>query len=309
MTKAFSKSTRISVVITSFREGDLKREAVSSVLPQLPSEIIIVNDASTHESTNKVCCELESFPEITVIWRQENGGPSVSRNQGFEKASGDILVPLDADDLLPENALKYLKNAFDSSSDVGFVCGPYLRQDRQSQPAKSVVPADVTLQTMLRAKRFSLSSCWQLLGTTPLRKTVWQQVGGYDPAFGACDLHDVEFWIRVIASGCSHITIDKHIYTWRKYLGKNSAQVTPLAWSQIAQKYFEIYQSLGLRYRAYELLLMGSKWQNDLDRVKFFREKLTQCVIQGHYQLSSVVILLLPTFLFRFLFQNLRYRR
>ena len=297
-------STNISVVITCYQEGNLLREAVSSALAQSPQEVIIVNDASPDKLTNDVCRKLERCSTVTVIWQQKNGGPSIARNHGFERAKGDILVPLDADDLLPSNTLRSLANAFSQSPTVGFVYGAYLQQDQPDQPAKKVMPKDITLQTMLSAKRFSLSSRWQLLGTTPIRKSVWQRVGGYDPAFGVQDLHDVEFWIRVLASGCNYTAINEPIYIWRKYLGNNSRQVTPISWYQIAQKYFEIYQSLNLEYRAYELLLIGSKWQNDFEKVKIFQKELFRCIKRGNYQFSSLIALAIPTLLFKVLAQQ-----
>jgi hypothetical protein len=289
----------ISVVITCYREGMLLREAVNSALIQSPREIVIVNDASPDALTNNICRQLESCPIITVIWRKYNGGPSIARNCGFEQAQGDVLVALDADDLLPDGTLEKIADAFNQDQNVGFVYGSYLRQDRANYPSKQITPKDITLKSMLSAKRFSFSSNWQLLGTTPIRKSIWQQVGGYDPTFGAQDLHDVEFWIRVIASGCSYTAIDAPIYEWRKYLGNNSRQVTPLSWAQTAQKYFEIYQSLGLEFRAYELLLVGSKWQNDSNKTKFFQNKLLQCIKQGNYQLSTLLALAIPNLLLR----------
>jgi len=49
--------SNITVVITCYLEGELINEAVNSVLGQsvLPQEIIIVDDASTDQSTIAVC--------------------------------------------------------------------------------------------------------------------------------------------------------------------------------------------------------------------------------------------------------------
>lgn len=306
---SIDESASISVVITCYKEGNLLREAVASALSQSPQEVVIVNDASPDARTNAVCRDLESHPDVLVIWRQQNGGPSVARNHGFEKARSDILVPLDADDLLPENALKSLGQAFKSNSNIGFVYGPYMRQDALDRPAQSVFSRDISLETMLSAQPFSLSSRWQLLGTTPIRKAVWQSVGKYDPTFGSHDLHDVEFWIRVLNSGCQYVAVRQPIYIWRKYLGRNSRQITPLSWYQIARKYFGIYCSANLDYRAYELLLLGSQWENRLEEAKLYRSKLWQCIKQGNYQFSSLVAIAIPARLFKFLAQQASKKR
>ena len=242
----------ISVVITCYREGNLLYDAINSILSQtlLPLEIIIVNDASRDRRTIEVCQELEQNELIRVVWREVNGGSSVARNNGFELAQGHIIVPLDADDILPNNALELISRTFKNDDRLCFVYGQYIRQDKANNQ-KIINPQDISLQEMLKPKKFFLSSNWKLIGTTPILKSLWQSLGGYDPSFGVNDLHDVEFWIRAIASGCSYQSIPEVIYIWRKNLGSNSRQVTPLSWYRIAQKYFSIYQYIGLSYRAY----------------------------------------------------------
>ncbi len=297
--------SNISVVITCYLEGELIYGAVNSVLCQLvlPQEIIIVNDASTDRATIAVCRDLELRKDtncpIRIIWRDVNGGSSIARNTGFSNATAEILVPLDADDLLPVDALKLIESAFRSDPNLSFVYGSYIRQDFAESNGVTVNPHDISLRVMLRAKRFSLSSNWKLLGTTPLKRSLWESLGGYDPNFGVKDLHDVEFWMRAIASGAKYINIPEVIYIWRKYLGSNSRLVTPLAWYQIAEKYFEIYTDLGLEYRANELLLLGSKW---LDRdIDIYRQKLWKSLWKGEIHFSSLVAIALPRQLLKFL--------
>lgn len=292
----------ISVVITCYREGELILEAVESIRRQTrtPREIILVNDASLDEATNRICRQLESASDIRVMWQTTNGGPSVARNAGFAEAHGDILVPLDADDLLPETALAEICSGFERLPTAGFVYGAYIRQDQREEPGRLVETTDdICLGHQLAAKPWSLSTNWKLLGTTPLRKSIWAAVGGYDPDFGADDLHDVEFWIRVLASGCDYVAVDKPIYVWRKYLGTNSGKVTPYAWYRIAKKYFDVYQMNGLTYRAYELLLLGSKWLNCSEDVRRYFNQLLGLMIKGHIRFSTMVSLVVPSVLLR----------
>ncbi len=290
----------LSVVITCFREGNLIYDALESILNQslLPREIIIVNDASTDIETNKVCQELTQNPLIKVIWRENNGGTSIARNNGFQVAQGDILVPLDADDLLPNNALELISKTFEQNQKAGFIYGKYIRQDESALETKIIDPGDISLEVMLKAKRFSLNSNWKLLGATPIRRSLWQSIGGYDADFGILDLHDVEFWMRVIASDCQYYYIPEVIYIWRKYLGSNSRQVTPLSWSRIVKKHFAIYQKVNLIYRAYQLLLLGSKWSNNIEEIKLYSTLLKET---RPIKLSSVFILIIPSSWLQFL--------
>lgn len=303
--------SNISVIITCYREGNLIFEAVNSILTQtlLPLEILVVNDASSDRSTIETCQSLEQNPLIRVIWRVTNGGPSVARENGFSVAQGEVLVPLDADDILPANALFLIWETFQKYPDSGFVYGNYLRQKQANSIGEIINPQDISLQSMLKAKNFSLSSNWRLIGTTPLRRSLWQSIGGYDPNFGVEDLHDVEFWIRAIASGCNYQYIPEVIYIWRKYLGSNSRKVTPLSWYRIAQKYLSIYQDLGLAYRAYELLLLGSKWLNDQKEIQHYSQEIKHCIFQGEFQLSTFIALGIPTAVLQSLSKRLSLRR
>jgi glycosyltransferase involved in cell wall biosynthesis len=288
-------ASKISLVITCFSEGELIFEAINSVQNQSvsPLEIIIVNDASKDQTTLEVCRQLEQYPNIKLIWRAENGGPSAARNDGFRSAVGEILVPLDADDILPEKALEHIQKAFLGNPETDFIYGNYRKQNYPND-TQIINPGDISLSRMLKSRRLSLTSQWTLIGTTPLRKKLWESLGECDPLLGAEDLHDLEFWIRAIASGCKYRYIPEVIYIWRKYLGRNSRQVTPLSWYRIAEKHFDIYCQVGLEYRAYELLLLGSKWLDQPKQAKVYTRKLIHCVTQGQFQLSSLVALIIP---------------
>jgi glycosyltransferase involved in cell wall biosynthesis len=303
-------TSMISVIITCYREGKLILDAVHSVLKQSlpPLEIIIVNDASKDPTTLQVCRQLEKNPNIQVIYRTHNGGPSAARNDGFQAAQGEILVLLDADDLLPKNALSNIQNAFTKSASLGFVYGNYLREDSAGH-CEIVNPGDISLKSMLRAKPLQVSSQWTLIGTTPLKRSLWQAVGGYNTEFAVQDLHDVEFWIRVISSGCEYQYIPDCIYHWRKYLGSNSRKVTPEAWYRVAKTHLQTYTNVGLAYRAHELLLLGSKWSNHTQEIQQYSKQLRQFISRGKFQFSTLLVLLMPTWLLQRLARKMQQKR
>ncbi|PZD72432.1 Poly-beta-1,6-N-acetyl-D-glucosamine synthase [Acaryochloris thomasi RCC1774] len=289
-------SHTLSVIITCYSEGDLLHEAVQSVISQskTPLEIIVVNDSSTDPETIKACRTLDANPLVTVINRHENGGTSAARNDGVQAATGDICLMLDGDDLLPPEALSTVQNVFDQHPAAGFIFGDYLRQDNPQQPAQCITPGQPILSYQLKARPLSLSSNWTLLGTSPIKRKLWQSVGGYDLNFGVQDLHDVEFWVRVLATGCSYAYAPQPIYLWRKYFGSNSRQVTPLAWYRLAESHFDIYCASGLEYRANELLLLGSKWMYQTEKIQYYGGALFQNIRQGQYQFSSFLALMIP---------------
>lgn len=97
---------RISVIIPLYQQSQYVEECIQSVLSQTKQahEIIVVNDGST-DSPEKV---LNQFPGIKII-NQVNKGLSAARNTGIMHATGDYILPLDADDLLLPECLKRIE--------------------------------------------------------------------------------------------------------------------------------------------------------------------------------------------------------
>lgn len=89
----------VAVVIVSHNYGRFLRDAVESVLAQTvrPSAIVIVDDASTDE-TKEVAMQ---FADQGVSYlRGDWNNVGLARNAALQKTSADVLVFLDADDLL-----------------------------------------------------------------------------------------------------------------------------------------------------------------------------------------------------------------
>lgn len=89
----------ISVVIPTYNEAKwLPRalEMIGAALPDMPHEVLVVDDCST-DSTPAVLAHFhEKFPTIIPITRETRGGTSISRCMGAALAEGDTLCFLDA---------------------------------------------------------------------------------------------------------------------------------------------------------------------------------------------------------------------
>ena len=95
----------LSVIIPLYNTEDYIGEALASLARQtrLPDEVIVVDDASTDASV--ACAEpgLRRLAELGVARAEllrlpSNGGPSAARNRGLERARGEVVAFLDADD-------------------------------------------------------------------------------------------------------------------------------------------------------------------------------------------------------------------
>lgn len=110
---------RFSLIIPLYNKAAYIHEALESVFRQTkrPAELIIVDDASTDGSLDRVREFLEKHADNTagtdvrIIELLRNAGPGNARNVGFEQATGDIVSFLDADDLLHPSYMEEVLHA------------------------------------------------------------------------------------------------------------------------------------------------------------------------------------------------------
>jgi glycosyltransferase involved in cell wall biosynthesis len=94
-----SQSPSVSVIITNYNYAKFVNDAIKSALaldwPEV--EIIVVDDGSTDGSQNII----KSFgSKIKSICFEENRGQHIAYNVGFQASMGDLIIFLDADDIL-----------------------------------------------------------------------------------------------------------------------------------------------------------------------------------------------------------------
>lgn len=106
----------VSVIVPVYNMADFVEPCVNCLLKQSYTslEIVIVNDGSS-DDTAKICESLaQKHPQISLI-NQENQGVSMARNNGMKAAKGDYFIFLDADDTMPEGAVKALVEAAEAN--------------------------------------------------------------------------------------------------------------------------------------------------------------------------------------------------
>jgi len=100
----------VSVIITNHNYAPYLRDAIDSVLAQdyKQTEIIVVDDGST-DASREILAEYQDRVHLIL---KENGGQATSVNAGYRECHGDLVMTLDADDLLEPNAISSVVRAF-----------------------------------------------------------------------------------------------------------------------------------------------------------------------------------------------------
>lgn len=184
---------RVSVIIPTYNYGSFIREAVESALNQThpPHEVIVIDDGSTDDTAEV----LRPYWDAGRIHyhQQKNAGLSASRNVGLSLATGDIFALLDSDDVWHPTKLEYQLAYLESHPECGLVGTTSFSQEpvvwtEVDMPNATILPLDVHL----------INTCF-CPSSVIFRRSLWELVGGFDPAAGGTS--DRDYWIRSAAVG------------------------------------------------------------------------------------------------------------
>ena len=200
----------VSVIIAAYNSERTIVRAIRSALSQAEvSQVIVVNDASTDATRERVEDLTSEDARVVSIQLPENSGPAAARNRAIETASGDYIAILDADD-------EYLPGRFKR----------LLQHDEWDMIADNIVfvrdlddPPDVSVDEGV----FLLSLTGFLAGNTPRLFGARTEFGFLKPVFSAAFLkehglsyneslrlgEDLDLYVRMLDCGAKFkITLD-----------------------------------------------------------------------------------------------------
>ena len=109
----------VSVIIPVFNCEQWVERSIKSVQNQSYNniEVIVVDDGS--KDSSGLLCDImsEKDPRVKVI-HQPNGGVNEARRKGVERAVGDWLMFVDADDTIDEDCVSHYLSLVNKKSDI-----------------------------------------------------------------------------------------------------------------------------------------------------------------------------------------------
>lgn len=114
----------VSVIVPSYNYGHLIADTINSLLLQSyrDIEVIVINDGST-DNTDRVVAAIAQKDKRVSCYTFSNTGLGASRNRGLEKAKGDFIQFLDADDLVEKNKFEEQLKLFAQHPEADVVYG------------------------------------------------------------------------------------------------------------------------------------------------------------------------------------------
>lgn len=194
----------ISAILPVYNEESTIRTTLdclfAAAIPGM--EIIVVDDAST-DNTAKICLE---YP-VTLLRQSENHGPAYSRNYGVAHSTGEWLLFLDADISFDSDLIRRMATALENNPSHAGV----LSLTSPEPLNAGYAPRFVALQDYLRYSGIYDNGyrSWSYITTRfgILKRSVFDEIGGFNESLGFAAFEDLEFCGRMADS--HQLVLDK----------------------------------------------------------------------------------------------------
>ena len=261
----------ISIIIPAFNAERFLEKTLQSVSTQSYSniEILVVDDGSS-DCTAEIVQVFSQLDSRVRFFQQPNCGVASARNLGIQKAQGEFIAPIDADDLWHPDAIAKLVAQFkNEQSEVGVVYAWSLDIDEQNKFTGGFHAASI------EGNVYKTLICHNFLGNasaTLIRKASIDAIGGYDIQLKAQKAQGCEDWDLYLrlAEHYEFRVVPEFLIGYRKLSSSMSGDFT-----QMARSHQLMLQSVQNRHPEIPNYLYR------LSRSSFYLYFAHQCSAQG----------------------------
>jgi glycosyltransferase involved in cell wall biosynthesis len=236
----------ITVIVPTYNRGHYIEQCLDSLLAQsVPAlEILVIDDGSQDDTAQRVA---RYAGQVTYIGKSNGGKPSAV-NLGLQRARGEWIWIFDDDDVALPHANAQRLQALAAQPGAGFVYGAHLIghegpngeviPERQHTPPPPQ-PGSLFFELM--------RSCFWHLGTALVRRSLYLQLDGLDPALLSGE--DYDFQIR-LARVADAAYCAQPMFVFRQHEGVRGAQSIRYTAAERSRVFRHHSQAVGLKLRA-----------------------------------------------------------
>ncbi len=192
---------KVSIIVPAYNEDVVIQKSLISIMEQTYPrlEIIVVDDGSADATFVKAKqLEYDNGVSSLKVLRKPNGGKAKALNYGMEHSSGELIMVVDADSKLSDDAIERMVPYFDDLR-VAAVAGSVYVSNRINTLTRLQALEYIEGLNMARNGQ----AFFKLVSIIPgpigiFRQTALQEVGGYDSDTFA---EDADLTLKLIAAG------------------------------------------------------------------------------------------------------------
>jgi glycosyltransferase involved in cell wall biosynthesis len=181
--------SKLSIIVPCYNQALYLNDSIQSVLDQTIAdwECIIVNDGSNDNTEPLALAWCKKDSRINYLYK-ENGGLSSARNAGIAIATGEYILPLDADDKI---APTYAEKAIAILQTQQLIKIVYCNQIRFGDENGTIISTSFDFKYMLGINQIFCSGFY--------RKSDFLKTNGYSPELSkAGGWEDWDFWLSLL---------------------------------------------------------------------------------------------------------------
>jgi len=206
---------KISLIIVTYNSEEFINPFYASICRNINTpnlEIIFVDNKSTDLTEEAIKGIAQSDSRIRCIFSQENLGFAGGNNRGVREASGEYLVILNPDTVLPSGSLLRLIKTLEREPSVGMVA-PVTNfsgnETRVSTNYQNVTEMEAFAATLAVEQANQMRDVPMIpLFCAALRRELWDRIGGLDEGFTIGMFEDDDFSLRIQQEGLRTVTAE-----------------------------------------------------------------------------------------------------
>jgi glycosyltransferase involved in cell wall biosynthesis len=246
---------KFTIITPSYNQAAFIERTIRSVVTQkginkeFELEYIIMDGGSTDKSVEIIKKYAKKYPFIQWVSKKDKG-QSDALNQGFNKATGDILAWLNSDDEYANKALSEVANSFKKNRNLNWLTGYSKIVDENGKEILKSVKLYKNFLTYLPMK-FLYTENYISQPSTFFKKNIYEKIGKLNKDLYYC--MDYDLWLRLLKDSKPKI-IRKNLSLFRRYEQSKSGSGY--------EKQFKEQYEIAKKYTNNKILLLIHKLQN-----------------------------------------------
>lgn len=211
----------VSVIVPVYNVKPYLEEALESVINQTYRnlEILLIDDGST-DGSGETCADYKQRDSRIIVLHQNNRGLSAARNAGLDRATGEINVFFDPDDVMELNAIERIVTVMEQTSAKILVFGTknYYTDEIISAPKDGVYDRNDALRSSV-TKQGICGAIWTKAFRAPVLYNIRFREGH--------NYVDLSVFLQAVDRTGSFVVISETLFRYRKRPGSITTSHTP----------------------------------------------------------------------------------